>query len=167
MESSTGAIPAGILHVCGGDPNHSQGLLHSSQYSPRMWRWSSVFLIFMGRLSVFSTYVEVIPCIGVGVRAVNLYSPRMWRWSRKQFLASALISVFSTYVEVIPWRSVLPAKSKCILHVCGGDPSDHASLAFSSLYSPRMWRWSSSKQNLALMKSVFSTYVEVIPYHLN
>ena len=90
-----------ILHVCGGDPIFSLFNTLYCQYSPRMWRWSSLLQDYRKIKVVFSTYVEVIliqvmknqvgagilhVCGGdpgrLGVRLSSWkYSPRMWRWS--------------------------------------------------------------------------------------
>ena len=70
--------------------------------------------------------------------------------------------VFSTYVEVIPkWINHVNVNLS-ILHVCGGDPSDKTLTKSSSMYSPRMWRWSCQCLKSTLSYLVFSTYVEVI-----
>ena len=45
-----------ILHECGGDPLIRIVGWKLEEYSPRMWRWS-----WLSKLTVFSTYVEVIP----------------------------------------------------------------------------------------------------------
>ena len=91
----------GILHVCGGDPDFVMTFNDNSEYSPRMWRWSSVALLSFKLSKVFSTYVEVIPWLTKQLRlspsilhvcggdphylcargARYKYSPRMWRWS--------------------------------------------------------------------------------------
>ena len=49
-----------ILHVCGGDPilNQKQGSI--DVYSPRVWRWSYLFIGLISIFYVFSTCVEVI-----------------------------------------------------------------------------------------------------------
>ena len=90
-----------ILHVCGGDPVCNLPLRPRIQYSPRMWRWSSIVPCIVGLLRVFSTYVEVIlifwissnvtdsilhvcggdPLHGNPCLKKSWYSPRMWRWS--------------------------------------------------------------------------------------
>ena len=90
-----------ILHVCGGDPKlHQMGRIFGT-YSPRMWRWSSFYLVMIKTAPVFSTYVEVIHMVSllsfVGYSILHVcggdpayipwlvsiyqYSPRMWRWS--------------------------------------------------------------------------------------
>ena len=50
-----------ILHVCGGDPWSSVTAYPLWVYSPRMWRWSYLFVHLRLKVQVFSTYVEVIP----------------------------------------------------------------------------------------------------------
>ena len=128
-----------------------------------MWRWSSTKCSAWFKLWVFSTYVEVIPCI-VFLKPVNCrilhvcggdptcpkdcgnffeYSPRMWRWSY--------------LVASHPWWP------PSILHVCGGDPTPPVTLLIRSGYSPRMWRWSYWYFLWVMVTGVFSTYVEVIP----
>ena len=92
---------ARILHVCGGDPPFIFKDVTALECSPRMWRWSLAKALFLPPVSVFSTYVEVIPIIkklaqpALGILHVCggdplahrlqvvdwLYSPRMWRWS--------------------------------------------------------------------------------------
>ena len=49
-----------ILHVCGGDPIKYPKTELMVVYSPRMWRWSRIWLVLNVKRSVFSTYVEVI-----------------------------------------------------------------------------------------------------------
>ena len=49
-----------ILHVCGDDPTLGLGVMTGFQYSPRMWRWSLIALLFYHQIQVFSTYVEMI-----------------------------------------------------------------------------------------------------------
>ena len=154
--------PPSILHVCGGDPNASGTISYEQVYSPRMWRWSWIQLIVNVMLTVFSTYVEVIPyspnlfikwecilhvCGGDPTPPVTLlirsgYSPRMWRWSYWYFLWVMVTGVFSTYVEVIPRLWSNGSWSSCILHVCGGDPARAEFYTNFNKYSPRMWRWS-------------------------
>ena len=172
-----------ILHVCGGDPIFPDFFLTIFGYSPRMWRWSSVTSSWRKCYQVFSTYVEVI--LTVVPRSVFClsYSPRMWRWS---YMAKSLAigdQVFSTYVEVILPTFSRKSLISCILHVCGGDPTNHgtrkgADTVFSTYveviltkldltsikgqYSPRMWRWSRHFFRAIIFISVFSTYVEVI-----
>ena len=90
------------------------------------------------------------------------YSPRMWRWSYLEFLLLNFLTVFSTYVEVILCLPRTIKSSVSILHVCGGDPPFLTPLTFNGLYSPRMWRWSSSPLTKPIGWAVFSTYVEVI-----
>ena len=171
-----------ILHVCGGDPKVWFKNLNIGEYSPRMWRWSSAKSIVISFSIVFSTYVEVIPptvhafhkcqrilhvCGGDPrrkriYRATSMYSPRMWRWSCKKARCWELWKVFSTYVEVILICLIWVLSLSRILHVCGGDPKTISYFLFGILYSPRMWRWSSSTCVWILPKVVFSTYVEVI-----
>ena len=131
-----------ILHVCGGDPFNFVNYKSDETYSPRMWRWSYIYLVNFLGLHVFSTYVEVIliesvktsfpscilhVCGGDPECKVNNhfwlgYSPRMWRWSYEWIDKGLLDDVFSTYVEVILSVRVILLKDRCILHVCGGDP---------------------------------------------
>ena len=65
IPSPTGlpAMPPSILHVCGGDPYDRRNSKHTCKYSPRMWRWSPQKWGLQERKNVFSTYVEVIPCM--------------------------------------------------------------------------------------------------------
>ena len=134
---------ASILHVCGGDPTPWNNLVFGTLYSPRMWRWSWIDVLFLVVFLVFSTYVEVIlvvgfwihvkrrilhvcggdPAIGRELGLSPKYSPRMWRWSLSFLINNSQPSVFSTYVEVILLRPVGTRSIWCILHVCGGDPS--------------------------------------------
>ena len=86
----------------------------------------------------------------------------MWRWSPSDGKWLWCQCVFSTYVEVIPTRDTTVTIWICILHVCGGDPEFWAVNSNINLYSPRMWRWSSSLTTLIILSRVFSTYVEVI-----
>ena len=147
-----------------------------------MWRWSSTKCSAWFKLWVFSTYVEVIPCI-VFLKPVNCrilhvcggdptcpkdrgnffeYSPRMWRWSLQMLIEEKEKSVFSTYVEVIPLFDVAQKYKIGILHVCGGDPNTRVLYILLIVYSPRMWRWSSTSLIGLASWTVFSTYVEVI-----
>ena len=48
--------------------------------------------------------------------------------------------VFSTYVEVILNCLFSSVWTRCILHVCGGDPPVLLQIQRSFEYSPRMWR---------------------------
>ena len=91
-----------------------------------------------------------------------MYSLRMWRWSSSFNLSSSRVYVFSTYVEVIlkPCNTSITCIS--ILHVCGGDPYWVKIAQNLQEYSPRMWRWSRSKNFKDWWWTVFSTYVEVI-----
>ena len=134
---------ASILHVCGGDPTPWNNLVFGTLYSPRMWRWSWIDVLFLVVFLVFSTYVEVIlvvgfwihvkrrilhvcggdPAIGRELGLSPKYSPRMWRWSLSFLINNSQPSVFSTYVEVILLRPVGTRSIWCILHVCGGDPT--------------------------------------------
>ena len=152
-------------------------------YSPRMWRWSPTLTIRSLRMSVFSTYVEVIPtqsgmritkscilhvCGGdpgslVAFEPGYKYSPRMWRWSYHASSAIHTITVFSTYVEVILLCKSISLVNPGILHVCGGDPKDTEFSKEKMAYSPRMWRWSFASLGCLYSSPVFSTYVEVIP----
>ena len=50
-----------ILHVCGGDPRNTIYICDQPKYSPRMWRWSYHASSAIHTITVFSTYVEVIP----------------------------------------------------------------------------------------------------------
>ena len=174
----------GILHVCGGDPLISAHKFTLAVYSPRMWRWSRTHNFFIISSDVFSTYVEVIPSIpvnllnvmgilhvcggdpwcGLNVDGNIRYSPRMWRWSRQEQINGKPLPVFSTYVEVIlRWsRNDWPCSG--ILHVCGGDPKYGVVPCNETMYSPRMWRWSSTNLREKINEKVFSTYVEVIPW---
>ena len=111
-----------ILHVCGGDPIHLLFSTNRQEYSPRMWRWSSLIISPFQSFTVFSTYVEVIlsrelrnqriqgilhVCGGDPMQDAIYdidyqYSPRMWRWSGTTSMWPIMPKVFSTYVEVIP-----------------------------------------------------------------
>ena len=91
-----------ILHVCGGDPHLKWLCKNKTMYSPRVWRWSYRPYIITNELYVFSTCVEVIPCIFLLAKASKSilhvcggdpetlrgrikeiqYSPRVWRWSQ-------------------------------------------------------------------------------------
>ena len=147
-----------------------------------MWRWSLSRIAKETGKSVFSTYVEVIPCEWCFVSNNNSilhvcggdphtawfttympqYSPRMWRWSSSSMDSAFISNVFSTYVEVIPYDASCNSRIYCILHVCGGDPSDSNHEFIQTKYSPRMWRWSPKKRTAEQKAYVFSTYVEVI-----
>ena len=90
-----------ILHVCGDDPWVDDWETDIHQYSPRMWRWSSLISSNLEIVGVFSTYVEMIlvakwtptriicilhvcgddPNSQVNQSINQVYSPRMWRWS--------------------------------------------------------------------------------------
>ena len=62
-----------VLHVCGGDPFASICACIWSKCSPRMWRWSWIFVTPVSQDSVFSTYVEVIlakTCLGNKLKSV-------------------------------------------------------------------------------------------------
>ena len=151
-----------ILHVCGDDPKIYLPDEFMLLYSPRMWRWSLVPLEGDSDISVFSTYVEMIPhipyiefnipCIlhvcGDDPSSSGLaltwsqYSPRMWRWSFWQISLAEETRVFSTYVEMIPYILKPMIIHIRILHVCGDDPYLKVKNYFLLLYSPRMWRWS-------------------------
>ena len=50
-----------FLHVCGGDPHEIDFLEVLYWFSPRMWRWSQLYTLFLYKATIFSTYVEVIP----------------------------------------------------------------------------------------------------------
>ena len=135
----------GILHECGGDPHHMDAAFHIYLYSPRVWRWSLVSALCRIYTLVFSTYVEVILCsickkffkfcilhvCGGDPRSNSMvsfhrrYSPRMWRWSLDLISIYCRHFVFSTYVEVIPITTASGLFKNSILHVCGGDPSNH------------------------------------------
>ena len=171
-----------FLHVCGGDPNLPIVSIVSIWFSPRMWRWSRPSKRSVVLLSVFSTYVEVIPFFVLGIDYLSSFlhvcggdpfeaqqgtkeaefSPRMWRWSSFVSSIKNNLAVFSTYVEVILTRLIKILIMTRFLHVCGGDPKIFIKHYFSSLFSPRMWRWSSVLKTLLSKYAVFSTYVEVI-----
>ena len=151
-------------------------------FSPRMWRWSCLDWKLSAWRSVFSTYVEVIPnnlificslssflhvCGGDPVIKDDAgfspaFSPRMWRWSWINQSFYQLLYVFSTYVEVIPRLVSSSIDVDSFLHVCGGDPQMLFLPQCKSLFSPRMWRWSSDCVAYSTAWFVFSTYVEVI-----
>ena len=159
---SIARLTIGILHVCGGDPILEYGWNVSTQYSPRMWRWSCILNRSSDSMNVFSTYVEVIlnhwwnlchwssilhVCGGdpLFARLATLpvpYSPRMWRWSCSCSKVEAKKEVFSTYVEVILVLSSCQKSQHGILHVCGGDPVWDFVSGKDWQYSPCMWRWS-------------------------
>ena len=86
----------------------------------------------------------------------------MWRWSHHRIFHVPHWSVFSTYVEVIPLQMYPLCNALGILHVCGGDPMFNGQGNNAIQYSPRMWRWSYQYETSWSVKSVFSTYVEVI-----
>ena len=86
----------------------------------------------------------------------------MWRWSWRGSSRLWFLRVFSTYVEVILIAFASRHSAWCILHVCGGDPHVYHARKGSSLYSPRMWRWSPTCHHHCRLEEVFSTYVEVI-----
>ena len=152
----------GFLHVCGGDPETSIFIYDDSQFSPRMWRWSSLLKTAGHYHQVFSTYVEVIlfgfvrlfhticflhvcggdPLPSNLMSFISKFSPRMWRWSTDAVLAAMQVIVFSTYVEVILRLRCIFNSLVCFLHVCGGDPTTRYKLLIWYLFSPRMWRWS-------------------------
>ena len=92
------------------------------------------------------------------------YSPRMWRWSWDILKSTSWLLVFSTYVEVILNKEANLHLYHRILHVCGGDPVNRAEKTFMHEYSPRMWRWSLGGEASWRNTTVFSTYVEVIPW---
>ena len=131
-----------FLHVCGGDPDTDTTAGGFAGFSPRMWRWSQRTLLPLLLVLVFSTYVEVILA---GTAEIMTKS-----------------RVFSTYVEVIPKADQIKGDTLCFLHVCGGDPANDHPWITSSLFSPRMWRWSWWSNSASWWVQVFSTYVEVI-----
>ena len=132
---------------------------------------------------MFSTYVEVILNVIFSRRTIisvlhvcggdpmcifylpngRSCSPRMWRWSSDPEFISFTVFVFSTYVEVILIAAVVRLEDKCVLHVCGGDPTTLWILTALKACSPRMWRWSWILWRKLWWCRVFSTYVEVIP----
>ena len=110
--------PIGILHVCGGDPNMKKERLITSEYSPRMWRWSSCTTSCeswgAGILHVCGGDPQ-----GNATKPTNAkYSPRMWRWSQLTSGTPTMVPVFSTYVEVILARYRSKRNDYCILHTC-------------------------------------------------
>ena len=133
-----------FLHVCGGDPTVNVLVGSLIKFSPRMWRWSWCFYLNQELQRVFSTYVEVIPCKGIGWRieesflhvcggdpyvcllkiSAITFSPRMWRWSWVKINLIWRNWVFSTYVEVILFLSSSKNQRAGFLHVCGGDPDN-------------------------------------------
>ena len=147
-----------------------------------MWRWSWVMICNSYFFIVFSTYVEMIlnfspimtwfPCIlhVCGDDPTNPilfpnsipYSPRMWRWSWWTCQCWRLELVFSTYVEMILTWFLAAVFCSGILHVCGDDPTYICRVSTRSMYSPRMWRWSSAYRMPLDNIMVFSTYVEMI-----
>ena len=148
-----------------------------------MWRWSHGLVQSCRQDTVFSTYVEVIlhcsrnqrnrqgilhvcggdPNTFKNFFSVSLYSPRMWRWS--WWLCSCWFRkwVFSTHVEVMSPNSSNDIDYWGILHTCGGDPYHLNHHPFQLQYSPHMWRWSSTGEDIDKSIGVFSTHVEVIP----
>ena len=127
-----------------------------------MWRWSYREELDFATILVFSTYVEVIPCL---LRSCDFFckcSPRMWRWSLYILRSLTYFLVFSTYVEVILCLVKWNHTSNCVLHVCGGDPLRSDLLTVHQLCSPRMWSWSCFFWHSSRFRQVFSTYVEVI-----
>ena len=151
-----------FLHVCGGDLQKASCWHWLKEFSPRMWRWSSINHWWPYQRRVFSTYVEVIPVRVTATKQTRLFSPRMWRWSYIDQLAKDEKLVFSTYVEVILNVIFCPSLPSGFLHVCGGDPGSYYLPPYLDKFSPRMWRWSNVSQSLPLISFVFSTYVEVI-----
>ena len=137
-------------------------------YSPRMWRWSYIFVVNYLFFTVFSTYVEMIlpnhfrnfmfcrilhVCgddpIGRCITRNGLrYSPRMWRWSYAVTMRTISKGVFSTYVEMILFLCIVNCLVCSILHVCGDDPNPATIIGKAIQYSPRMWRWSLTSQEL-------------------
>ena len=154
--------PIGILHVCGGDPNMKKERLITSEYSPRMWRWSSLDNTTINFNGVFSTYVEVILMHNIMWVLRCWYSPRMWRWSYFDGEELGDIYVFSTYVEVILKAMQQSQQMQSILHVCGGDPNWRVEHRRWCRYSPRMWRWSLRGIDQKETITVFSTHVESV-----
>ena len=49
-------------------------------------------------------------------------------------------TVFSTYVEVILTAKHVLHVTICVLHVCGGDPTQARRVLCRQWCSPRMWR---------------------------
>ena len=131
---------------------------------------------------MFSTYVEMIPCLihssGSSICVLHVCgddpfcqsisgsnswcSPRMWRWSHDDLLKLYLEDVFSTYVEMILNLLLLDPTFYCVLHVCGDDPTNQNLIGKTFGCSPRMWRWSCCFEENTRIAPVFSTYVEMI-----
>ena len=105
------------------------------------------------------------PCCFIRHLGQLLYSPRMWRWSYLIEVERKWNDVFSTYVEMILSVPDWTISSVRILHVCGDDPEIDEDIRVKKEYSPRMWRWSLSLNNLISVCRVFSTYVEMILVH--
>ena len=171
-----------ILHVCGGDPYDHVIISNNSEYSPRMWRWSSILSFCQLESTLFSTYVDLfsvrwyfIGCVSCILHVCGgdptkttvvfkscLYSPRMWRWSSQFYVSYTKKSVFSTYVEVILSLAQITLTTNSILHVCGGDPDGGPVGMQAVAYSPHMWRWSSLRPWPGKSLNVFSTHVESV-----
>ena len=140
-----------------------------------MWRWSYSCSGWHPGTGVFSTYVEVILNQLKGRQTVDgilhvcggdptkiIFFDTNYD-TQKSHPRNLIPRVFSTYVEVILDVAVSFTRTCCILHVCGGDPTNQHHYHFASGYSPRMWRWSQYKRIANGKQAVFSTYVEVIP----
>ena len=84
-------------------------------------------------------------CVTNGIKIDTIVMTKWWNFGIYRFV----IVVISGFVY-------------CILHVCGGDPHWYHLHLVIEWYSPRMWRWSCMMTCLRTLRSVFSTYVEVI-----
>ena len=131
-----------VLHVCGDDPRQVGLQTVQRSCSPRMWRWSYIFVVVYFLPIVFSTYVEMIlktytnegmtvcvlhvcgddPKFRSIFTNANQCSPRMWRWSCSFLNIFQIERVFSTYVEMIPLGAKRYIYDIGVLHVCGDDP---------------------------------------------
>ena len=151
------------------------------KFSPHTWRCFSTKRFTALGVYVFSTYVEVFPCLekrgfkrtcflhirGGFSRSDTLwptagrFSPHTWRCSDVTATQAEAKAVFSTYVEVFPQRIRTALTACCFLHIRGGvsDPSNAEKLI--ELFSPRMWGCFQSQDTAQNRLQVFSTYVEV------
>ena len=119
-------IPTCILRVCGDDWSFNSFCHSYSVYSPRMWRWSYHASSAIHTITVFSTYVEVIPRYTRGcpshIRILHVCGgdPQRRRSENK-----------SVYFRTPEFS---------ILHTCGGDPHYVLDRVNLLMYSPHMLR---------------------------
>ena len=170
-----------FLHVRGGvsKKRHRQKKQH--EFSPRAWRCFSRLPAEKKTRAVFSTCVEVFPspqgmrdvlCRFLHVRGgvsercyshstFTSFSPRAWRCFLYFWRYIFWSCVFSTCVEVFPKRMIKTSLKNCFLHVRGGVSTLEAERADYQRFSPRAWRCFSPQTSSVLIRSVFSTCVEV------